>query len=66
MRSFFKEAFIRLQCLFMFLLPISVKLQEDTCSDVRHVVMPFRLLYQGKCLSRTRIFRFLNRRLIFE
>jgi hypothetical protein len=41
-----KEAFITLQCMFMFMLPISVKLQEDSCTDVRHIVMPFRLLYK--------------------
>jgi hypothetical protein len=53
MRNFIKEAFITAQCLLMFLLPISVKLQEDSCTDFRHVVMPFHSLYKGKLLSRT-------------
>jgi hypothetical protein len=61
MRNFIKEAFITAQCLLMFLLPISVKLQEDSCTDFRHVVMPFHSLYKGKLLSRTaRIFPFLE------
>jgi hypothetical protein len=51
MRNFIKEAFIPAQCLLMFLLPISVKLQEDSCTDVRHVGVPFRLLYKGKLLN---------------
>jgi hypothetical protein len=45
MKSFLKKTFSTPQCLFLFLLPL--KLQGDSCPDVGHVVIPFRLVYKG-------------------
>jgi hypothetical protein len=45
MKSFLKVFFLTTPFFSLFLLP--VKSQEDACTDIDHVVMPFRLLRKG-------------------